>query len=81
MPDYKVSIDQPTRPDGDPIEVMPFGLIKNGKETIDVEMTREEAEALAGGYGITVKTDKGTAVKAKAPEPEIVVEEEGGEDK
>jgi len=85
MPEYTISLDQPTRPAGDILEVPPYGAIANG-ESITVEAEREQVAFLADGYGITV-TDKGGKkirnTRKDEPPPEFVVvdESEGGESK
>ena len=77
MAEYEVSLDQPNRPKGDPIEVPPVGVVENGSK-IKVELSREEAEILATGYGITVKTSSGSTLKAKVIDVTNDVDE-GGE--
>lgn len=64
MPEYEIAVDQPNRPDGDPIEIPSVGVVPNGK-SVTVELTAEEAEALTTAYGVEVKTSGGTRVKAK----------------
>jgi len=77
MPEYTISLDQPNRPDGDPIEVPPFGVIENGG-SITVEAERDEVAFLAGGYGITVIDKSNKKVRNTTKKDD---ETEGGEDK
>ena len=76
MPEYTISLDQPTRPVGDPIEVPPYGVIENGG-SITVEAERNEVAFLADGYGITVTDKSGKKLRNTKKDDET----EGGEDK
>ncbi len=50
-----ISLDQPTRPKGDLIEVPPFGLIENGSSITVEGLSDEEVAWVATGYGVKVK--------------------------
>ena len=81
MDKYTVSVDQPNRPKGDPIEVPPIGVINNG-ESVTVfldEETYSSFKESGASSGISVKKGGGGTIDLTAelaPEPES---EEGGD--
>lgn len=58
MPEYEISVDMPNRPDGEEIQVPPYGVIDNRGDSITVEISKDDADTLAKGYGITVQGRK-----------------------
>lgn len=54
MPEYELKVDIPERPKGDDIEVPPFGVIPNGS-TVDVEMSKDDAERFRNSHGFEIK--------------------------
>jgi hypothetical protein len=54
MPDYKMKVDFPNRPEGDDIEVTDVGTFKNG-EVVDITVPEEKAQHLANTPGLTVQ--------------------------
>lgn len=50
-----ITLDQPTRPKGDLIEVPPIGLIENGGSVELEGLEDEQAAILAGAYGVKIK--------------------------
>lgn len=55
MPEFSITVDVPSRPKGDPIEVHPFGTVENGKTLEGVEMTKEDAERYKANPHLEVK--------------------------
>ena len=89
MDKYTVTVDQPNRPKGDPIEVPPVGVISNGDSvtTFLDEDTYNRFKESGASSGISVKKGGGGTVDlTEEPEPEITVvgsepdNEEGGEE-
>lgn len=58
MATYEIAVDQPNRPDGDPIEVPPVGLVENRGKPLVCELDKEQADALGSAYGVKVKRAK-----------------------
>lgn len=70
MPEYKLKVDLETRPQGDEIEVPPYGVVENGGDAITIQATEEEAAIMSGSYGLTVTDSTGNEVPASHPKEE-----------
>jgi len=73
---YKLTIDVPERPEGDLIEVPPYGLLENGT-TLELDISEAEAQRLSRGHGFIVEEGTPTPDEDEEEEEE---EGEGGED-
>lgn len=74
MAKYKLTVDLPTRPEGDPVEVPPFGIVPNGS-TVEIETDASTASILGRAYGMSV-SGKSNSKSKETPEST----EEGGEE-
>ena len=67
MPEYELKVNIPERPQGEEIEVPPFGRVKNGSSKT-VELSAEDAERFGNSHGLELKqtSDRRTAADKAA---------------
>ncbi len=76
MGKYKLTVDFPSRPKDDPIEVSPFGVVPNGS-SVEVEMDEDYAKVINDTFGLSASKASSGGRSSRKDEPQ---NEEGGED-
>lgn len=78
---YKLTVDLPNLPKGEPVDVPPVGLVENGGSVV-FEMNDDHIAEynFDDTFGVTLKPTKEGLTKAEEEAPPETETEEGGEE-